>query len=121
MIYITIEETAGNAFIALLEHDPNVKRTISCHVIFLYCYEVQDILHEQGIETCNLFSDLTWRYLGLENKYFDFDYDDGDCHVDLRDDCTPDDLRKEFRDCLNLDVLKAFTSKRALAVLGINE
>lgn len=122
MVWLTIAQVAGNAFIELLERHPKKPRSISLPVLMAYCTEVQAILREQGIRSYSTFHRDGWDDLAIR-KHFSFDGPKNEprATIILRENYNAKELRREFREYLSLEVLKAFTCDRAVEVLGINK
>ena len=115
MYYIEIEDLVANALIELLESDDN-NRTVSFSLLSDYGNVVVEKLRREKKEVYLLISrDSTNAFVSDYTDFFEIN--ENSETISLRLDKTLDDLREKFRSNISLDVLMAFISEEAVAVL----
>lgn len=115
MYYIQIEDLAANALIELLESDKSIP-SVSFRQLSEYGNVVVEKLRKERKEVYLLISrDTTNAFVSDYTDFFDIDEISGT--ITLKTNKTIEDLRNRFRSNISFDVLMAFISKEAVAVL----
>lgn len=115
--YIGIEDLAANAMIEILKKGG--QRFLTYDEIEMYGAEVVQILKENGEKAVLILSrDNTEALFRNYSDFFEEETQNEKKGIKLKDDKEVDDLIRQFRGYLALDVLLAFMNQRSVQVLG---
>ena len=116
--YIGIEDLAANALIEVLKKSQ--KRFITYNEIESYGSEVVQLLKESGEKAVLILSrDNTNAFFRNYSEFFEESEQNGRKGILLKAEKQIDDLIKQFRGYLALDVLLAFMDQRSVQALGV--
>lgn len=115
--YIEIEDLVANALIETLKKGD--KRFLTYREIEGYGAEVVQILKENGEKAVLILSrDNTEAFFRNYSDFFEEKELRGNLGISLKDGKKVEDLIRQFRGYLSLDVLLAFMNDRSIRVLG---
>lgn len=115
--YIGIEDLAANAMIEFLKKGG--QRFLTYDELEMYGAEVVQILKENGEKAVLILSrDNTEALFRNYSEFFEEETQNGKKGIKLKADKEVDDLIRQFRGYLALDVLLAFMNQRSVQVLG---
>ncbi len=117
--YIGIEDLAANALIEVLSKTG--KRFLSYFEIEKYGAEVVRVLSEQNGEKAVLLlsrENTTALYRNYSEFFMEREQD-GSLGIELKPDKEVEDLIKQFRGYLSLELLMAFINERSIQALGV--
>lgn len=116
--YIGIEDLAANALIEVMKKGD--KRFLTYNEIESYGAEVVQILKDSGEKAILILSrDNTEAFFRNYSEFFEEQELDGKPGIALREGKEKEDLIKQFRGYLALDVLLAFMDQRSIGALGV--
>lgn len=114
--YIGIEDLAANAMIEMLKKGG--RRFLTYSKIEMYGTEVVQILKENGEKAVLILSrENTDALFKNYSEFFEEGEQNGKRGIKLKDDKQEEDLIRQFRGYLALDVLLAFMNQRSVQVL----
>lgn len=115
--YIGIEDLAANAMIEILKKGE--RRFLTYNEMEMYGAEVVQILKENGEKAVLILSrENTDAFFRNYSEFFEEGEQNGKRGITLKADKKVEDLIKQFRGYLALDVLLAFMNQRSVRVLG---
>lgn len=115
--YIGIEDLVASAMIELMKVE-ETNRKISLQTLSNYGTVVVKLLTKSGQNAILLLSkESTYDFVHDYADYFSIVEYNSVEYIELKDSITCEDLRKEFRKNLTVDLARAFTEKETLKVL----
>jgi len=117
--YIGIEDLIAGALIELNEQE-NAQRKISLRTLADYGSIIVKILINSGQDAILLLTrDSTYEFVHDYADYFCIKEYDGIEYIELKEGVNVEDVRREFRKNLTVDLAKALNEKESLAVLAV--
>ena len=116
-VRIGVEDLAANALIELIKRS-DTHRFVSYQDMEAYGLVVARLLEKRGEEVVLVLSraytdEMLWYY----SDYFEETSIDGEIGITLKEGKTADDLRRQFRGYLGIDVLLAFVDEESVRIL----
>ena len=117
--YIGIEDLVASALIELMKRE-EANRKISLQTLADYGTVIVRLLTESG-QNAILFltKESTYEFVHDYADYFSIEVYDDIEYIELKDGITVEELRRQFRKNLTVDLAKALTGKESLEVLQI--
>lgn len=117
--YIGIEDLVASALIELMRHAES-NRKVSLQTLADYGTVIVKILTESGQDVILfLTKESTYEFVHDYAEYFAIKMYDGIEYIELKDGITVQELRRQFRRNLTVDLAKALTEKESLKVLKV--
>jgi len=117
--YIGIEDLVASALIEMMRQTES-NRKVSLQTLADYGTVIVKILTESGQDAILfLTKESTYEFVHDYADYFSIEVYDGVEYIELKADITVDELRRQFRRNLTVDLAKALTEKESLKVLNV--
>lgn len=117
--YIGIEDLVASALIEQYRHKMD-GRKVSLRMLANYGAAVVKILTKSGQNAILLLTkDSTYEFVHDYAEFFSIVKCDGEEYIELKETVTTDELRRQFRKNLTVDLAKALTKAESLAALDI--
>lgn len=117
--YIGIEDLVASALIELMRHAES-NRKVSLQTLAEYGTVIVKILTESGQDAILfLTKESTYEFVHDYAEYFSIKMYDSIEYIELKDGITVQELRRQFRRNLTVDLAKALTEKESLKVLKV--
>lgn len=117
--YICIEDLVASALIELIKQE-KTNRKVSLQVLSDYGAVIVKLLTRSGQGTILfLTKESTYEFVHDYADYFSIKEYDGMEYIELQADVTVDDLRKQFRKNLTVDLARAINGKESVEALKI--
>lgn len=117
--YICIEDLVAGALIELIKQE-KTNRKVSLQVLSDYGAVIVKLLTRSGQGTILfLTKESTYEFVHDYADYFSIKEYDGMEYIELQADVTVDDLRKQFRKNLTVDLARAINGKESVEALKI--
>lgn len=118
--YIGIEDLVASALIELMKREES-NRKVSLQTLSDYGTVVVKLLTKQG-QNAILFltRESTYEFVHDYASFFSIVTYDGVDYIELQDDVTKEDLRRQFRKNLTVDLAKALSGKESLRALKVS-
>lgn len=117
--YIGIEDLVASALIELMRHAES-NRKVSLQTLADYGTVIVKILTESGQDAILFLTrESTYEFVHDYAEYFSIKMYDSIEYIELKEGITDQDLRRQFRRNLTVDLAKALTEKESLKVLKV--
>lgn len=117
--YIGIEDLVASALIGLIKQE-KTNRKVSLQTLSDYGAVIVKLLTRSGQGTILfLTKESTYEFVHDYAEYFSIKEYDGTEYIELQADVTVDELRKQFRKNLTVDLAKAINGKESVEALKI--
>lgn len=117
--YIGIEDLVASALIEQIRYEES-RRRVSLKTLADYGAVIVRILTNSGQNAILLLTrESTYEFVHNYADYFSIAEDDGVEYIELKEEVTQEDLRRQFWKNLTVDLAKALTGTESLAVLDI--
>ena len=118
--YIGIEDLVANALIELMKRE-ETNRRVSLQSLSNYGTVIVRLLSRSGQEEVILFltKESTYEFVHDYADYFSIVEEEGTEYIELNKDKTIDDLRRQFRMNLTVDLAKALSESESLEALKV--
>lgn len=117
--YIGIEDLVASALIEQIRHEETHRR-VSLQTLVDYGTVIVRILTSSGQNAILLLTrESTYEFVHDYADYFSIVEHEGVEYIELVETVTADDLRRQFRKNLTVDLAKALTGTESLAALNI--
>lgn len=115
--YIGIEDLVASALIELMKQE-KTNRRVSLQTLAEYGAIIVKILTRSGRNAILFLTrESTYEFIHDYADFFSIKEYDGIEYIELNNDITKDELRRQFRKNLTVDLAKALTEKESLEIL----